>query len=314
MTKPQRSFYFEEQLVLLTLIVALVSFRASAQQSSSDIEEEEQTRMLWNTTFVDKRPAAKESGSPAGSGTAPKSQKPVPAKKAQPAAKTSDLGDALVGVTIWRLRESEVSDDPAARIASRTGGEQWTPIRVEADTPLSEGQKVRVSFEAARTGYLYVIDREQYADGTFGTPSLIFPTLQTHGGNNEVRAGRSIEIPALDDNPPYFVMQASRPDHVAELLTVIVAPEPLPDVKIGREPLPVSPEQVRAWEQKWGVQVKRLEARGQAGKPYTTAEKEAGQERTRLLAHEEPLPQTMYHLDAEPGAPLLFSIPLRITR
>ena len=314
MSKPPRFSSFQGPLVLLTLIIALASFQISAQQTSSDPEEEEQTRMLWNTTFVEKRPAAKNSSSASGGESAPKSQKPVPAKKAQPAAKTGDIGDALVGVTIWRLRESEASDDPAVRIGSRTGGGQWTPIRVEADTPLSEGQKVRVSFETARTGYLYVIDREQYADGTFGTPSLIFPTLQTHGGNNEVRAGRSIEIPALDDNPPYFTMQANRPDQVAELLTVIVAPEPLSEVKIGREPIPVSPDQVRAWEQKWGVQVKLLEARGQAGKPYTKAEKEAGLERTRLLAHEEPLPQTMYHLDAEPGAPLLFSIPLRITR
>ena len=313
MSTPPRFSSFQGSLVLFILIVALAGFRSWAQQPSSDTEEE-QTRMLWNTTFVAKRPTAKEAGAPSGDESAPKSQKPVPAPKAQPAAKTGDIGDALVGVTIWRLRASEASDDPAVRIGSPTGGEQWTPIRVEADTPLSEGQKVRISFETARTGYLYVIDREQYADGTFGTPSLIFPTLQTHGGNNEVRAGRSIEIPALDDNPPYFTMQANRPDQVAELLTVIIAPEPLPEVKIGREPLPVSPDQVRDWEQKWGVQVKRLEARGQAGKPYTKAEKEAGLERTRLLAHEEPLPQTMYHLDAEPGAPLLFSIPLRISR
>jgi len=314
MTKLTRFFPFDEPLVLLTLIFALVSYRALAQQPSTDLEEEEQTRMLWNTTFIEKRPAAKKAGTVSGGGPAPQSRKPAPASKTQSASQTSDIGDALVGVTIWSLREPESSDDPSASIRSLSGGEQWTPIRVEADTPLSEGEKIRVSFEAVRTGYLYVIDREQYADGTFGPPSLIFPTLQTHNGNNEVSPGRLIEIPALDDDPPYFTMQANRPDQVAELLTVIVAPEPLPGVKIGLEPLPVSPVQVRAWEQQWGVQVKRLEARGQAGKPYTKAEKEAGLERTRLLAHEEPLPQTMYHLDAMPSAPLLFSIPLRIAR
>ena len=314
MVKPPRWGNFPRAFVLFALAVPLVSFRVSAQQLSSDPEEEEQTRMLWNTTFLKKRPSGKQSSAPSEGASAPKSQNPVPTKQAQPAAGTDEIGDALVGVTIWRLRKSETEDNPAVRLKSLTGGEQWTPIRVEADTPLSEGQKVRVSFETARVGYLYVIDREQYADGTFGAPSLIFPTLQIHGGNNEVRAGRLIEIPGLDDNPPYFTMQASRPDQVAEVLTVIVAPEPLPELKIGRDPLRLSPEQVRSWEQKWGAQVKRLEASGQAGKPYTQAEKEAGLEQTRLLADQEPLPQTMYRLDAEPGAPLLLSIPLRITR
>ena len=159
MSKSPRFFNFQGPLVLLTLIVALASFRASAQQPSSDTEQEEQTRMLWNTTFSDKRPAAKKSNAPAGVASAPKGQKPVAVQQAQPAAKTDKIGDSLVGVTIWSLRASEASDDPAVRIGSRTGGEQWTPIRVGADTPLSVGQKVRVSLETARTGYLYVIDR-----------------------------------------------------------------------------------------------------------------------------------------------------------
>lgn len=196
----------------------------------------------------------------------------------QPAAIPSRIGDSLVEVTVWKLRTPEASDDPAARIESRNGAEQWTPIRVGADTPLAVGQKVPVSFETARAGYLYVIDREQNADGTFGSRSLILPTLLTHAGNNQVTAGRFIEIPALDDNPPYFTMQANRGDQVAEVLTVIIAPNPLAELKIGPKPLPVSPDQVRAWEQQWGVHVQRLEAVGEAGKAYTKAEKEASDE------------------------------------
>ena len=158
MSTPPRFSSFQGSLVLFILIVALAGFRSWAQQPSSDTEEE-QTRMLWNTTFSDKRPAAKKSNAPAGVASAPKGQKPVAVQQAQPAAKTDKIGDSLVGVTIWSLRASEASDDPAVRIGSRTGGEQWTPIRVGADTPLSVGQKVRVSLETARTGYLYVIDR-----------------------------------------------------------------------------------------------------------------------------------------------------------
>lgn len=314
MIKRIRIDHFRRPLALFTLIVSLGSIQVSAQQASSEPQEEEQTRMLWNTTFSDQRPEAKKPAAQSSGGSAAKSQKPAPARKVQAAAIPDQIRDSLVGVTIWRLRTSEAGDDPAVRIGSRTGSEQWTPIRVGADTPMAVGQKVRVSFETARAGYLYVIDREQYADGTFGNPSLIFPTLLTHAGNNQVTAGRFIEIPALDDNPPYFTMQASRPDQIAELLTVIIAPKQLSELKIGRKPLPVSADQVRVWEQQWGVPVQRLEAVGQAGKPYTKAEKEASIEPSRLLAHEEPLPQTMYRLDANPGAPLLFSIPLRITR
>jgi hypothetical protein len=187
-------------------------------------------------------------------------------------------------------------------------------VRISADTVLSQGQRVRVSFEAARNGYLYVVDREQYADGTLGKPYLIFPTLRIHGGNNEVTAGRLIEIPALEDTPSYFTMRASRPDHVAEMLTVIVTPSPLDEVRIGREAIELSAEQVDRWEKQWGAKVNRLEANGQEGKTYTIAEKEAGTERVRLLTHDEPLPQTMYHVEAQPGNPLLLSVPLRIAR
>jgi hypothetical protein len=45
---------------------------------------------------------------------------------------------------------------------------EWTPQRIEADTPLKVGERVRLSIESPRTGYLYVIDREQYADGSYG--------------------------------------------------------------------------------------------------------------------------------------------------
>jgi hypothetical protein len=43
-------------------------------------------------------------------------------------------------------------------------------------------------------GYLYVIDREQYEDGTLGEPVQIFPTTRTRGGDNSVKPGSLIEI------------------------------------------------------------------------------------------------------------------------
>ena len=284
-----------------------VCFGAAAQQAPSVPDAEERTRSLWNEKFLEKRPAAKKASSPATASAA----KPGPAAKPSPQEVPDEIGDALVGITVWRLRESRAGDDKEIRISARDGGEEFTPERIEADTLLAEGQRVRVSIETARTGYLYVIDREQYSDGTFGAPYLIFPTLRTQGGKNDVMAGRLVEIP---DNPPYFTMRMSRPDQTAEMLTVLVTPKPLPDVKIRRDALKLTQEQVYGWEKQWGAKVKRLEARGQAGQTYTRAEKQAGMERTRLLTHEEPVPQTMYHCETKPGEPLLVSVPLRIKR
>ncbi|OFV99792.1 MAG: hypothetical protein A3F68_10810 [Acidobacteria bacterium RIFCSPLOWO2_12_FULL_54_10] len=292
-TKSQRftSINFSAVLGILAILTGLT---ASAQ-------DEDRTRMLWNTQFSAKRPAKKSAAAPPA---APAAQ--------QKTAEPGDIGDSLVGVTIWNLRQSRSQDDPLTRIAELGSQAQWTPVRIAADSVLSQGQRIRVSLEVARSGYLYVIDREQYADGSLGKPFLIFPTLRIHGGNNEVTAGRVIEIPAQADTPAYFTMKASRPDHVAEMLTVIVTPSPLDEVSIGREAIELAPEQVVNWEKQWGAKVSRLEAKGQEGKSYTQAEKEAGTERVRLLTHDEPLPQTMYHVEAQPGAPLLLSVPLRI--
>jgi hypothetical protein len=267
------------------------NFGALAQQTRTKAEPEEGTRQLWNNEFRRLRPSA------------PLTAKAVPG-----------AGDAMVGVTIWRLRESRPDDDKEVRIPAGDAVKEWTPVRIAADTTLSEGQKVRVAVESARSGYLYVIDREQYADGAFGAPYLLFPVLRVRGGNNKVAAGRLIEIPGPEDNPRYLTMRMSRPDQVAEVLILLVTPNPLPDLKIERNPIQLSPAQVQAWEKKWGAKVERLEARRQLGKPYTRAEKEAALAETRLLTYEEPLPQTMYRLQVKPGDPLLVKVPLRIAK
>ncbi|MCZ6490191.1 MAG: DUF4384 domain-containing protein [Acidobacteria bacterium] len=287
------------------LLLALGHSPAAAQQTSS----EDRTRQLWNTAFRAKRPAA-----PTPASTSTSTATAAPNSPAAPPLQLGeeDPGDSLVGITVWRLRPSLPEDDKDMRISSLDGGGDLTPERIEAETPLREGEKVRVSIEAARSGYLYVIDREQYADGSFGTPYLIFPTLRTHGGNNEVVAGRLVDIPAWDDRPRYFTMQPSRPDQTAEVLTILITPDPLPGLRIRRDPLRLTTDEVAAWEKRWGAKVQRLEARGQTGKSYTKAEKEAATDRTRLLTHDEPLPQTMYRLETKPGEPMLLNISLKI--
>ena len=272
----------------LTLLCGMLCAGAPA-------EPEEGTRQLWNKEFRQLRP--KNTGTPAAK---------APAAKAR--------ADAIVGVTVWLLRESKPEDDKAVRIASPAGGVEYTPVRVDADTPLAQGQKVRVGIESARGGYLYVIDREQYADGSLGPPYLIFPLQRTRAGKNRVAAGRLVEIPGIEDNPFYFTMRTSRPDQVAEVLTVLVTPEPLAEVPLARNPVELSAGKVQAWEKQWAARVQRLPARGEAGKLYTRAEKEAALTGTRLLTYDEALPQVLYRVEAKPGDPLLLKVPLRIAR
>ncbi|MCM3902063.1 MAG: DUF4384 domain-containing protein, partial [Pyrinomonadaceae bacterium] len=175
----------------------------------------------------------------------------------------------------------------------------WLPERVSSGGKLFQGDRIRVSIEAARSGYLYVVDQEQYADGSKGEPYLIFPTTRTRDGDNAVKAGRVIEIPAQDDGPPYFTLKRTQANHVGENLIVVVTPTPIEGLAITDKAQRLSDETLSSWEKLWGAQTGRLEMENGDGKPWTRQEKEAGSDGTRSLNADEPAPQTIYY---RPGA------------
>ena len=242
-----------------------------------------------------------------------------PAKRASyrstTAAKTSVAKNADVrqlGLTIWRLRPAKKTDE-GARIIVQEGEDanEWTPERIAADTPMKVDERIRFSFESPVAGYLYVIDREQYADGSFGDPYLIFPTTRTRNADNQVAPGRIIEIPGQEDRPNYFRMKQSRKDQTSENLTVIVATQPLTEITIGANALKLSPEIVAQWEKQWGAQTQQFEMNEGVGKAWTKAEQEAGASATRQLTQEEPAPQTIYRVAVKPGSPMLVKVKMR---
>ena len=264
------------------------------------------TRKLWDTAFID------QSKRPAGASSAKRRYR-IATPNIPP---DRVVGDTVVGVTLWRLRPSKTSET-GERILVQEGSESvdWIPERVEADTKLTAGTRVRLSVEAARAGYLYVIDREQYADGSLGEPFLIFPTTRTNGGNNEVKAGRIIEIPTQDDRPPFFTLKPSRSNQVSEVISVLVSPTPLDGLQIGEHAQKLSVQQVATWEKSWGGTVGRLEMQNSAGKTWTRQEKEAGANATRSLSQDEPAPQTLYYKpEAKSGQPVMVNIALRYGR
>jgi hypothetical protein len=281
--------------VVVTFVLLTLACSALAQKS------DEGTRKLWDTAFISaptKKPAAHRR-------TSYRIATPnVPVENVVP--------DTVVGVTLWRLRPANRSDAGERLIVHDDNATtEWIPERISANTRLVQGDRLRISVEAVRAGYLYVIDREQYADGSLGEPYLIFPTTRTAGGDNKVAIGRLLEIPAQDDSPPYFTMRKSRPDHVAEVVSVLVTPEPLQRVQITDKAQKLAPDQVAEWERAWGSSVGRLEM-STAGQTWTREEKNAT---TRALTASAPAPQLLfYRPSVKPTEPMFVKLRLQYRR
>jgi hypothetical protein len=266
--------------LLLLILVAISSWLVNPPSAVMAQKADEMTRKLWDTAFI-------------SSGNTRKTSKRRSYRVATPNVPIENVApDTVVGVTIWRLRPAKrydtgerliVHDDEATK--------EWVPERISPSTRLLQGDRLRISVEAVRSGYLYVINREQYADGTLGEPYLIFPTKRTVGGDNEVAIGRLIEIPAQSDSPPFFTMKKSRPDHVAEVVSVLVTPKPLEGIQVTEQAQKLPDAEVAQWEKQWGSGVGRLEM-STTGQPWTKEEKDSN---TRALTASAPAPQLVFY-------------------
>lgn len=284
------------RFILLILIAASIFVSSVLAQ-----KQEDATRKLWDTAFI----ASSSSKKTTARRRAYRNATPnVPVNNVAP--------ETVVGVTLWRLRPANRSDSGERLIVHDDNAtSEWLPERISAMTRLAQGDRLRISVETVRAGYLYVIDREQYADGTLGEPYLIFPTTRTSGGHNEVAIGRLLEIPAQDDSPPFFTMKKSRPDHVAEVLSVIVTPTPLEEVQITDKAQKLTDAQVTAWEKAWGTSVGRLEM-STTGQTWTKEEKDAT---TRALTASAPAPQLLfYRPSVKPTEPMYVKLRLQYRR
>ncbi len=252
--------------------------------------QDEATRAIVPEAFLRARPAP----------AAPKVQRRVtyrPLDRPRPADASATGGEtAEVGVTIWRLRPAKPGEAVRLLVQEVDHATEWTPERVGSGTSLAIGERVRLSVESPRAGYLYVIDREQYADGTTGTPFLVFPTTRTRGGDNQVTGGRLIDIPAQDDRPPYFTVKPSRPDQTGERLTLVLTDKPLADVTIRDQPIALPARQVADWEARGTGTVQRLEMVGGPARACSRAEQRPPADATRLLTQQDPPPQTLFRI------------------
>lgn len=269
----------------------LIVFVALVLVSVLAFAQDEATRAIVPEKFLKARPPS--------SSSAPTPSRPTYRPIAGTKSSASLSIDAVeIGVTVWRLRAAKPGEPARLLIQEPASSTAWTPERVGAGTQLAIGDRVRLSVESPRAGYLYIVDREQYADGTSSAPYLVFPTSRTRGGDNRVMGGRLVELPAQDDRPPFFTVKPSRADQTGERLTLIITDKPLPNVTIGDQPAELTPEQVTTWEAFGSGEVQQLEMVGGAGRAWSAVEQRAGADATRLLTQEDPPPQTLFRVQS----------------
>jgi hypothetical protein len=285
---------------MAALILGLVGRPSApliAQQTTGS--DELRTRNLWNPAFNNQRPS---------SGLRPAAKK-TPKEVAA-------LGDSFVGVTLWKMRPSKPSDPARFRglvhDQDPNGQAEWTPERSNLDAPIRGDDMVRLSIESARKGFLYVVDRDAYPDGTFSKPTLIFPTTRLRGGNNRVEPGFLIEIPDAQDHPAAFRVEKTRPDQTGVVLTILVAPEPIPGLALTADAVKLTEAQVAEWERRWGSNVQRLDEKD-SGRVYTTAEADAARGRLAPLRAEDPVPSTLFHCQGNRAEPMLVKVQLKLS-
>lgn len=254
-----------------------------------------------------KTPAAKSRPAPA----------PAPAKAAAADPDPAGLGNTFIGLNLWRMR---LADQPSAvsvrglrhRTQDPQGVREWVPAHATLEDAFAEGENLRLSIESARDGYLYVIDRDVYADGTNSPPTLIFPTYRLRQGNNHVQPGVPVEIPDYRDRPPAFSVERTRAGQTAIEVTMIVTPQPLAEIRIQQEEQELPATFFTQLQRRWGTDVEKTEDDSLAGSLYTVAEMNAAQSSEQPLGPNDPLPQTLYHRAGHPGEPMLVTAVIRL--
>ena len=233
-------------------------------------------------------------------------------KTSQNNPQKTTLKTEQIGVTFWRLRPVAADDGDVPLFSVRIGDnrENWTAERVNSTTRFKEGDRVRFTIESSRTGYLYIINREYYTDGTTGAASLIFPTMRTRSGDNRVVAGSLVDVPASTDSTSYFTIKPKRRDYAGEEIVVLITKEKLP-LEIGMKAISLNTAQLEKWSADWGATVDIYDAEDGEGIVMTNAELTVSQTSSRALEQEEPLPQTIYKVQISADLPLL--VPFRMS-
>lgn len=246
---------------------------------------------------------------------------------------------ASLGVTIWKLRRS--TQDDIYRITDIIGTEgnaDMTPERLTGKPIVEEGGLVRLSLEVPTAGYLYVFDREQYGDSSYGAPYLIYPLKGINGleDNNLVEPTQQVYLPRQKESYCFRFSHGKEKKIVAEVLTILVIPQPLNLAAIECQPtgkqdskgesvVQCRPREVTQAEfdfaaklEEWSghteiAEVNLKDPHFQAYKVMDKAEIQAVKNKANKLTPQAPPPQQIYTVARKPSEPYMVNIPIYIS-
>lgn len=326
-------------LWLLTVLICGTCSLNSAQEGSKSIKSEE---------YLAKRPAdAPGGGAASSSANASKVTRPVAGNRnntgRSKSGKVTQPGQAppsfvyivdknfpegppprnyeyvRMGVTVWRLSPSQcpIQDCPLPKAsADSSKGLIDTVTRVDDDVPLNNGERVRLGLESlAQSGYVYIIDREQFADGSLGEGFLIFPTRKIDGGKNWAQPGQQFHLPRAGG---CFCVKSRNTQKVlvADVLTVILSPNPLLAAEeIGAVAIPVPVSLISFLSRADREKTFRALLRGASGLPQTAQEQSAGAkglfDTEPVLTQNDLPPQTFFQSMVPIGKVAVFNFSLK---
>jgi hypothetical protein len=326
-------------LCLLIVLICGTCSLNSAQEGSKSIKSEE---------YLAKRPAEAPGGGAAGSSAnVSKVTRPVAGNRnnsgRRKSGTTTQMGQAppsfvyivdksfpegppprnyeyvRMGVTVWRLSPSQcpIQDCPLPKAsADSTKGLVDTAMRVDDNVPLNNGERVRLGLESlAQSGYVYIIDREQFADGSLGEGFLIFPTRKIDSGKNWAQPGQQIHLPRAGG---CFCVKSRDTQKVlvADVVTIILSPNPLLTAEeIGADAMPVPVSLVNFLSRADKEKTFRALLRGASGLAQTPQEQSAGAkglfDTEPVLTQNDLPPQTFFQSMVPIGKVAVFNFSLR---
>ena len=210
---------------------------------------------------------------------------------------------AQVGVTILRV------DNGHSKGIDQEGEEQ-TVERLDTNAPYTNGDTIRLTIESPTSGFMYIVDQEQYADGSYGPTMLVFPTSKTRKGNNLIPAWTPVEVPAYPAiwrfKPRELKEGELRKMQTAEVLTIIISPTRLVDrSRIGDKQLALNNGEFEGWRAKWQTTVQQFDVENSVGQIAKSKGVEQEGDEDDLGA------QTTYQVAIKPGHPVFVRMPLR---
>lgn len=284
----------------------------SAQELEKSILSEEYINKKRKISLIKNPPRGSKPTTTATGGKAKKrTYRKVRGKFNKP---TPTFEEAMLGLTVWKDRPATEKDEAKGLLEEESGG-KITLERLESETPLEVGDRVRLSVESlSRKGYLYVVNREFFSDGTYGQARLIYPTQKTIRRNIPINPGNLVFIPesrSFEIKP----LQTEK-TQIAEVLTIIISPKILiPDSMLKQKAIDLSPAQFDDWL-KWEVETALIEQNEGAGQTITpnelsVAKGESAKGLIEELTRDDPSAQSIYRALIKRGNPFLVNVFLK---